>query len=193
VDILKWRNPTKTVVFYTARRAFIQTGGNEMNYSYRFTLLSLCVLLTVVLTAGVATADISTFTANLSGANEVPPNASTATGVAILTVDSEGGLTGLPLQIGFSGLSSAQTGAHVHLGGAGVNGGVIHPLPLGSPLNTTMDLADLFEIASLGAGDLYVNIHSVNFPGGEIRGQLILSSTVATENTTWGNIKSLYR
>lgn len=164
-----------------------------MKNSYRFSLLTFCVLVTVVLTAGVATADISTFTADLSGANAVPPNASTATGTAILTVDSEGSIIGIPLYIEFSGLSSAQTGAHVHHGGAGFNGPVIHGLPLGSPLNTSMDLEGILEIAYLASGDLYVNIHTVEFPGGEIRGQLLLTDTVATETTTWGTIKTLYR
>jgi hypothetical protein len=167
--------------------------GIEMKISYRFSLLTFCFLLTAVLTAGVATADISTLTAYLSGANEVPPNASAATGVAILTVDSEGSIIGIPLYVEFSGLSSAQTGAHVHMGGSGVNGAVIHELPLGSPLNTFLDLGGLAELAALANGTLYVNIHTVEFPGGEIRGQLILTDTVATENTTWGTIKTLYR
>jgi len=56
-----------------------------MNYSYRLTLLSICVLLTAVLTAGVAMADIITYKANLTGVNAIPPNASAATGIAILT------------------------------------------------------------------------------------------------------------
>lgn len=164
-----------------------------MNSYYRFTLLSFCVLLTVVLSTSVATADILTYTAHLNASNEVPPSASTATGMATLTVDTDGGPTGLPLHIEFSGLSSTQTGAHVHLAGAGFNGAVIHVLPMGSPLDTTLDLEGLLEISSLAAGDLYVNIHTVNNPGGEIRGQLIFTSTVDAENSTWGNIKSLYR
>jgi len=164
-----------------------------MNNSYRITLLSFCVLLTVVLTAGAATADILTYTAHLNASNEVPPSTSTATGMATLTVDSDGSAFGLPLHIEFSGLSSTQTGAHVHLAGAGSNGAVIHVLPMGSPLDTSLDLEGLFETASLAAGNLYVNIHTVNNPGGEIRGQLIFTSTVDAENSTWGNIKSLYR
>jgi len=164
-----------------------------MKNSYRFSLLTICVLVTAVLTAGVATADIVTFTADLSGANAVPPNASTATGVAILTLDTDAGSFGIPLYLEFSGLSSAQTGAHVHSGGAGANGPAIHGLPLGSPLNTSLDLEGLIEIIFLNAGDLYVNIHTVEFPGGEIRGQLLMTDTVATENTTWGTIKTLYR
>ena len=108
-----------------------------MNYPYRFPLLVFCALLTVVLTAGVATADILTYTANLSGANEVPPNASTATGTGILTLDTEGGFDDIPFYLEFSGLSSAQTGAHVYRGGPTENGPITYTFPLGSPLNTT--------------------------------------------------------
>jgi len=163
-----------------------------MKNSYRFSRLTLCTLLTIFLTSGVATADIVTFTATLSGANEVPPNFSTAVGTAILTVDSDGSLTGIPLFIEFSGLSSAQTGAHVHNAGAGANGPVIHGLPLGSPLDTTLDLAGIAEVAALEGGNLYVNIHTAEFPGGEIRGQLLFSGTVGSDNATWGSIKALF-
>ncbi len=159
-----------------------------MNYSYRLTLLSICVLLTAVLTAGVAMADIITYKANLTGVNAIPPNASAATGIAILTVDTDESSTGIPLYIEFLGLSSAQTAAHVHYGNT-----VIHPLPLGSPLNTSMDLEGIFEVAALAGESLSVNIHTVNYPDGEIRGNLMLFSTVDAEYTTWGNIKSLYR
>ena len=90
-------------------------------------------------------------------------------------------------------MSSTQTGAHIHLGAAGGNGPITNTLPLGSPLDTSMSLNNLTEIAALAAGELYLNIHTTNFPGGEIRGQFIHSGTVATDNPTWGAIKSLYR
>ena len=163
-----------------------------MKNPYRFSLLTLCTLLTIFLTSGVATADITTFTASLSGANEVPPNSSTAVGTAILTVDSDGSQIGITLYIEFTGLSSAQTGAHVHNAGAGANGPVIHELPLGSPLDTTFDLGGIAEVAALQLGNLYVNIHTAEFPGGEIRGQLLFSGTVGSDNATWGSIKALF-
>ena len=43
----------------------------------------------------------------------------------------------LALSIVFSGLSSAQTGAHVYRGGPTENGPITYTFPLGSPLNTT--------------------------------------------------------
>jgi len=56
-----------------------------------------------------------------------------------------------------------------------------------------MDLEGIFEVAALAGESLSVNIHTVNYPDGEIRGNLMLFSTVDAEYTTWGNIKSLYR
>ncbi len=164
-----------------------------MNNSYRLTLLNFCILLTVVLAAGVATADIFTYTAILTGNNEVPSVVTAATGIATLTLDNENGLlSAIPLHIEFSGLSSTQTAAHIHKAGAGFNGAAIITVPLGDIVDTTVAF-DLVALASLPAEGLYLNIHSVNFPGGEIRGQFLLSNTVDAENTTWGNIKSLYR
>jgi len=162
-----------------------------MNKWYRFSLLTSCVLMMVVLTAGLAMADIFTYTAELSGANEVPPNDSTAFGLATLTID-QGADLNVPLQVEFSGLSSAQTGCHIHFAPAGSNGGVIFPLGLGSPLDTFV-FFDLVSLANLYAGNLYLNVHTEVYPGGEIRGNFYLTNTVDSEDTSWGSIKTLYR
>ena len=58
----------------------------------------LLALVAVVLTAGLAAADVFTFTATLSGGNEVPANASPAIGMATLIWDEEGTLD-FPLHI----------------------------------------------------------------------------------------------
>ncbi|MBI5069753.1 MAG: CHRD domain-containing protein [Deltaproteobacteria bacterium] len=98
---------------------------------------------------------------------------------------------------GNSGEGGAVTGAHVHLGQRGVAGGVaIHlcgggggteacPAPPATLTGTaTADgvvgpagqglaagqLADL--VAAMRAGVTYVNVHTTQFPSGEIRGQL---------------------
>ena len=164
-----------------------------MKSSYRFSLMTLCVLVTVVMTAGVATADIFTFTATLSGANEVPPVVTGATGTATLILDQDNGdLGAIPLHVEFSGLSSDQTAAHIHQAPAGLNGAAIFAVPMGDLVDTTVPF-DLVMMANLSGENLYLNVHSTNFPGGEIRGQFLLSNTVATENTTWGTIKTLYR
>ena len=66
------------------------------------------------------------FYANLNGAEEVPPTNSTATGAATLVLSPDEATATVSLN--FSGLSSAQTDAHIH-GPAqvGVAAGVIFP------------------------------------------------------------------
>ena len=109
--------------------------------------------------------------ARISAAQEVPANASTATGTGTLVVDpltraASGGLTATGLTI---------TAAHIHLGATGLNGPVIIPLVSTStgvfsvPANTVFT-ADQFK--AYKQGNLYYNVHSVAFPGGEIRGQI---------------------
>lgn len=153
----------------------------------------LFTLLISGLFAGAAVADIVTMTAYLNGANEVPEVDTTASGFATLTLDTENGtLAAIPLHLEFTGLSSTQTAAHIHQAPAGSNGGVIIPLATGSPVDTTIALG-LAQYAALVAEGLYVNIHSTTFPGGEIRGNFIITSTVATDNPTWGSMKALFR
>lgn len=46
---------------------------------------------------------------------------------------------------------------------------------------------------AIAAGKAYVNVHSSAFPGGEIRGFLILGGPTPSTKNSWGRIKSLYR
>ncbi|HEX9628370.1 MAG TPA: CHRD domain-containing protein [Acidiferrobacterales bacterium] len=70
-----------------------------------------------------------------------------------------------------TGLSSNETNAHIHLGAVGVPGGVVFGLGTGSPKIGERLLSDT-EVNDLFNERWYVNIHSVNFPDGEIRGQI---------------------
>ncbi len=65
--------------------------------------------------------------------------------------------------------------AHIHQGAAGKNGGVIIPLKDAGDgkwkVPTDTKLTDAQQEA-FRKGDLYVNVHSKEHPGGEIRAQL---------------------
>jgi hypothetical protein len=80
----------------------------------------------------------------------------------------------------FTGLTSNATAAHIHQGAAGVNGPVIVPLAggAGATAGTWSVPAGTFLTASqlnvLKVGGLYANVHTVNNPAGEIRGQIHL-------------------
>ncbi len=70
----------------------------------------------------------------------------------------------------YGGLAGTENNAHFHLGAPGVPGGIQLGLPPGSPKigSATVSAGDETDIL---ANLWYVNIHSTNSPGGEIRGQ----------------------
>ena len=105
----------------------------------------------------------------LSGANEVPPVTTSATGEGTITVADDGAVSGSVTTKGVQG-----TAAHIHMGAAGKNGPVVVPFTkegdtykaaAGAKLN-----AD--QLKAFKAGELYFNVHSAANPNGEIRGQL---------------------
>lgn len=107
-------------------------------------------------------------TANINGAQQVPANASTATGTFAGTYDSSN--KQLTYTVTFQGLTP--TSAHIHTGAPGASGAVAIPFTsLTSPITGTVSLtAD--QANSLLVTGMYVNIHSSNFGGGEIRGDI---------------------
>ena len=114
------------------------------------------------------------FTTQLRPANEVPPVASNATGQvnAVLTKDTNV----LRWQLTYSGLSGPVTAGHFHGPAmAGANAGVVVPLTgvVTSPMSGQATLTAA-QVADLLDGKWYANIHTAQFPGGEIRGQLTL-------------------
>jgi hypothetical protein len=120
-------------------------------------------------------------TVQLSGANEVPPVTTNASGVATATLDgNELTITGTfsALQSNVQVASGTDSAAHIHQGAAGTKGGVVFDLAItttdqrnGSYTGTkelTREQQEAFK-----SGLFYVNVHTVNNPTGEIRGQLV--------------------
>jgi hypothetical protein len=131
-----------------------------------------------------------TFVAHANGAQEVPANDSRAQGQVILHLSADG--TALSYKLVVANIHDV-TMAHIHLAPPGANGPVAawlypsgpppQPLPgrsqgvlaegvitaanLVGPL-AGATLADLVE--KLEAGEAYVNIHTTQFPPGEVRG-----------------------
>jgi hypothetical protein len=106
----------------------------------------------------------------LSGAQEVPPVQTSATGAGTITVNDDKSVSGSVTTKGVKG-----TMAHIHEAAPGMNGGVAIPLtqkgdnewtvPAGARLSDD-------QYKAYKAGNLYVNVHSDANKGGEIRGQL---------------------
>ena len=86
-----------------------------------------------------------------------------------------GALTvGLLATVAYSNLTGPAVGAHFHgPGEAGKNAGIVLPFAsAASPINGSAVLTEA-QAADLLAGKWYVNIHTSNNPGGEIRGQML--------------------
>jgi hypothetical protein len=149
------------------------------------------------------------FSASLSGDQEVPPVNSAATGSAILVLNEDENRLDIDIQFAGLDLDGNQTPdsdddnvtvAHIHRAPAGSNGpvvfGFIGPnndengdlvidpvagrIVSGWDLNEGNETTLAEELPNLFEGDLYVNIHSVEFPNGEIRGQISVIPIPAT-------------
>jgi uncharacterized protein (TIGR03118 family) len=122
-----------------------------------------------------ANAELNTTTAELyiaklTGSQVVPPNSSPATGVVVLRQAVSG--PNVSISLSLNGLSSAETDAHLHGPAASdENGGIIFALPGGEFRDFQSQLSTA-RLRDLSRGLLYVDVHTVNFPNGEIRAQL---------------------
>jgi hypothetical protein len=169
-------------------------------------ILSPIVAVALMLAANATAAPIE-FVANLTGAKEVPPNASPGTGSATALFDLA--THTLELHVIFSGLTSGTNAAHIHAPTAFRFGGTasvatqvpfFDGFPLGVTSGTydhtfdtsdssfynpafitsnggTVATAEAAFASALGDGRAYLNIHTENFPKGEIRGFLFTPDT----------------
>ena len=135
-----------------------------------------------------------TFTAHLSGANEVPAVDLKGAGEAIFNLSEDG--TQLHYKLIVANINNV-TQSHIHCGVAGANGPVVvflFRLPAGVTQNGvlaegTITSANIIprgaSAACMGGlatfenllermrnGGAYVNVHTLAYPGGEIRGQV---------------------
>lgn len=137
------------------------------------------------------------FIATLSGAEEVPPTDTRARGVAHFQLKHDA--TSLSYKLNVANITNV-TMAHIHLAAAGVNGPVVAWLyPSGPPaqlipgrFNGTLAQGSISAANLLGplagqplealidvlqSGNAYVNVHTLQFPGGEIRGQIDIGNS----------------
>ena len=146
-----------------------------------------------MLAAPAAHSQTERFSASLVGANEVPPINTGGTADFNMTIQP----SGITFSINFSGLSSPLAVAHCHFGVPNVNGGVMIflcggggqpacPAATSGTITGTITAANVTGPVSQGVavGDLdtalgivrdglsYANMHTANFGGGEIRGQV---------------------
>jgi hypothetical protein len=133
---------------------------------------------------------VEVFTSDLAGANEVPARGTAASGRAGYNV--QGDVVTYTIEV--HGITNI-TGAHIHAGAQGVNGRIriahfprpgTNFLPTGTSTSSVDGI--LVEggfrasevtgityqqlLAEMRAGTCYTNVHTTQFPGGEIRGQV---------------------
>lgn len=169
----------------------------------------LAAILCIVVAASVATAvtvraelgtnerngdnNNGTFEARLNGLQQVPSVITNGTGTFSAILSSDG--KSINYTLSYSHLSSTVHFAHIHVGQAFANGGVIVFLcggggkpdcPAEGTVKGTLTAADVMAITgqlttggnfndllfALRSGVAYVNVHTTNFPAGEIRGQV---------------------
>ena len=146
-----------------------------------------------LLATPVANSQTERFSASLSGENEVPPINTAGTGAFEMTIQ-QGTIT---FSLTFSGLSSPLSVAHLHFAPSKVAGGVMIflcggggqpacPATTEGTITGTITAANVTGPSAQGIvpGDLdsalegvrndlaYANMHTTNFTGGEIRGQI---------------------
>ena len=135
--------------------------------------LCACLFCLFINSANAATINL---TATIDGNQEVPPTGSAGTGTGIITLDdvtnllswniTYSGLTGTPTVSHFHGPAPVGTNAGIQVDIVANSGGSIASPMVGSATITDAQADDLL------AGLWYINIHSNQFPGGEIRGQV---------------------
>jgi hypothetical protein len=124
----------------------------------------------VLLLASFSMASAADVAVSLTGDQEVPAVTTQAKGAGKITIADDKSVSGSVKTTGVAGIM-----AHIHLAPADKNGAPIIPLekkgddewavPAGSKLSDD-------QYAAFKAGNLYVNVHSADHKGGEIRAQL---------------------
>jgi hypothetical protein len=132
------------------------------------------------------------FGTHATGAEEVPPRDTNAQGQATFKLSADG--TEISYRLIVANIDDV-TQAHIHMGASGANGGIVVWLFPSAPPATLIPgrsqgvlaqgvITDADVIGGLAgegveglleqilAGNAYVNVHTSEFPGGEIRGQL---------------------
>lgn len=131
------------------------------------------------------------FVAVQSGAEEVPPVPTQGRGTAVFSLSKDG--TALSFRLITANVENI-TQAHIHIGPVGVNGPIVVFLfgliPAGVSNSGVLATGTLVQsnliprpaigfggtmaelVTQLRNGGAYVNVHTLAFPGGEVRGQV---------------------
>jgi hypothetical protein len=127
-----------------------------------------------------------TYVSNMNAASEIPPSAgSSGTGTATYVLSGRM----ISYTVTVDGLSDTAIANHIHVGNSQTNGAIIVPfnpahIKTGQLASGTIDLDQPIVsgsssmtgdslLALFNSGNAYTNVHTVPFPAGEIRGQIV--------------------
>jgi CHRD domain len=146
------------------------------------TAIVLGVATLALIAAGTAVAKTTQLQAELNGASEVPgPGDPDATGTAGMVLKEKPGKPKGTICFVITFQGAAPIAGHIHQGAAGTDGPIVVPLFESAVTGPIFDdcvkakRRVVKKIAKSPEG-FYVNLHSDEFPGGAIRGQLIPSA-----------------
>ncbi len=146
---------------------------------FSFAGAGIAALLATLLLATAALAAETTLTTTLEGGDaEVPPGDPDGSGSATVTLDPDTGQ--VCWEITVENIMPA-TASHIHVGEAGVAGGVVVPLDTDGFEGSSEGCVEDQDAAVLQAviddpSGHYVNVHTEDYPGGAVRGQLSAGS-----------------
>lgn len=125
-----------------------------------------------VLTSGASAAMHPELGAKLLGRNEVPKGSPKGHGIVNLTLDASKGSVCWTFDI--TGIGKPAV-AHIHKGLPGTAGGVVVPLGTSYKVKGCASAAKK-TVAAIESqpNAYYVNVHTTTYPGGAIRGQLVV-------------------
>jgi hypothetical protein len=165
------RGPFREVPIEAVENAPLVTNPQEILMKWTHMLSKRSSLyIAVLLLAGCASMGDRSVQTRLSGAEEVPPVSTSATGTGTVSVAEDKTVTAKITTQGISGVA-----AHIHEAPAGSNGPVIVPMEKTGDNEWTSKpghkLTDA-QFEAFKAGRTYFNVHTPQNKGGEIRGQI---------------------
>ncbi|MEP7292160.1 MAG: CHRD domain-containing protein [Chloroflexota bacterium] len=114
----------------------------------------------------------------LSGAAEVPgPGDDDGFGIAFVSIDASTG--DVCYEVAVANLTLPAAAMHIHVNAAGVSGDVVVPFPTAPDADgmasgcTVAEVEGLAEAIVTTPAGYYYNVHTTDFPGGAVRGQLM--------------------
>lgn len=133
-------------------------------------------------TVRICDATNTTENARLLVAQLAPEGSAITTGSGLSTILVQGDNSVASVNLNFYGLSTPQTAVHIHIKNP-VSGPHVESLPMGQVTEYAWNIVaaqflatDQAVLDALINGQLYVNVHSSDYPAGEIRGDYLTST-----------------